>query len=200
MAQVAIFLDGAYLLELSRREFRPRVRVDYGKLAGRIRDRIAGDTAEPLDILRTYYYDCPPFRSQQPTPDEMERYDRYQRFADALSNLPRFEVRLGRLQLQGRGPDGSPIFRQKQVDLLLGLDLALLSGKNRVSHVALVAGDGDFVPAVRVAKQEGAAVWLFHGPRAGVGGHPTYSRALYLEADARAEMDEAFMRSAERAS
>ena len=199
MAQVAIFLDGAYLLELGRREFRPRIRMDYGKLAGRIRDRIAEDTFEPLDILRTYYYDCPPFRSQQPTPEEVERYGRYQRFADALSHLPRFEVRLGWLQLQGRRPDGSPILRQKQVDLLLGLDLALLSGK-RLSHVALVAGDGDFVPAVQAAKQEGAAVWLFHGPRAGVGGHPTYSRALYLEADARAEMDEAFLRSVERAS
>ena len=198
MAQVAVFLDGGYLRELSRKEFR-RVTVDYGKLAGRIRDRIAGDTAEPLDILRTYYYDCPPFRSQQPTPEEVEQYDRYQRFADALSHLPRFEVRLGRLQLQGRRPDGSPILRQKQVDLLLGLDLAQLSGK-QLSHVALVAGDGDFVPAVRVAKQEGAAVWLFHGPRAGANGRPTFSRALYREADARAEMDEAFMRSAERAS
>ena len=198
MAQVAVFLDGGYLRELSRKEFR-RVTVDYGKLAGRIRDRIAEDSVEPLDILRTYYYDCPPFRSQQPTPEEVEQYDRYQRFADALSHLPRFEVRLGRLQLQGRRPDGSPILRQKQVDLLLGLDLAQLSGK-QLSHVALVAGDGDFVPAVRVAKQEGAAVWLFHGPRAGANGRPTFSRALYREADARAEMDEAFMRSAERAS
>ena len=63
-----------------------------------------------------------------------------------------------------------------------------------------MAGDGDFVPAVRVAKQEGATVWLFHGPRAGANGRPTYSRSLYREADARAEMDEAFLRSAERAS
>ena len=199
MAQVAVFLDGAYLRELSRKEFRG-VAVDYGQLAGRIRDRIAEDTVEPLDILRTYYYDCPPFQSEPPTDEESRRYGNYRRFTRALSYLPRFEVRLGRLQLQGRRPDGSPIFRQKQVDLLLGLDLALLSGKNQVTHVALVAGDGDFVPAVRVAKQEGATVWLFHGPRAGVNRRPTFSRALYREADARAEMDEAFMRSAERAS
>ena len=194
-----MFLDGAYLRELSRKEFRG-VAVDYGQLAGRIRDRIAGDTVEPLDILRTYYYDCPPFQSEPPTDEESRRYGNYRRFTRALSYLPRFEVRLGRLQLQGRRPDGSPIFRQKQVDLLLGLDLALLSGKNQVTHVALVAGDGDFVPAVRVAKQEGATVWLFHGPRAGANRRPTYARALYLEADARAEMDEAFMRSVERAS
>ncbi len=45
-----------------------------------------------------------------------------------------------------------------------------------------------------------AAVWLFHGPRVGANGRPTCSRALYREADARAEMDEAFLRSVERAS
>ena len=198
MARMAVFLDGGYLRGLGRSDF-PGIALDYTRLTARIRDRVAGDITEPLDILRTYYYDCPPFQSEHPTDEESRRYGNYRRFADALSNLPKFEVRLGRLQLQGRGPDGSPIFRQKQVDLLLGLDLALLSGKNQITHVALVAGDGDFVPAVRVAKQEGVTVWLFHGPRAGVSG-PTCSPALYREADARAELDEAFMRSAERAS
>ena len=173
--------------------------MDYALLAGRIRDRIAAETAEPLDILRTYYYDCPPFRSQPPTQEEQQRASARRRFFDALAYNPRFEVRLGRLQLAGHRRDGSPIFRQKQVDLLLGLDLALLSGKGRITHVALVAGDGDFLPAVEVAKREGVTVWLFHGPSAGADGNSTYSSALYREADGRAEMDAAFMRSAARA-
>ena len=130
MAQVAVFLDGAYLRELSRKEFRG-VAVDYGQLAGRIRDRIAGDTVEPLDILRTYYYDCPPFQSEPPTDEESRRYANYRRFTRALSYLPRFEVRLGRLQLQGRRTDDSPIFRQKQVDLLLGLDPPCSAARTR---------------------------------------------------------------------
>ena len=199
MARLAIFLDGGYLHELRRSEFR-RVEVDFALLAERIRDRIAGDTAEPLDTLRAYYYDCPPYRSEPPTTEESRRFASYRRFADALRDHPRFEVREGRLRVTGRRPDGSPIFRQQQVDLLLGLDLALLSARGRITHAALVAGDGDFLPAVRAAKQEGVTVWLFHGPREGANGRPTYSRALRREADGRAEMDAAFMASVARAS
>ena len=199
MARVAIFLDGGYLRQLRGNEFRG-VAVDYSLLAERIRDRIAEDTAEPLDVLRTYYYDCPPYQSSSPTPEEARRFANYRRFADTLRDLPRFEVREGRLLISGHRSDGSPVFQQKQVDLLLGLDLALLSVRSRITHVALVAGDGDFVPALRAAKQEGVVVWLFHGPRAGAGGAPTYSSALHREADGRAEMDAAFMASVARAS
>ena len=198
MARVAIFLDGGYLRELRRNEFRG-VEVDYGLFAERVRDRIASETAEPLDILRTYYYDCPPHQSSSPTPESSRRFANYRRFADTLRDLPRFEVREGRLQPSGHRPDGSPIFRQKQVDLLLGLDLALLSVRGRITHAALAAGDGDFVPAVQAAKREGVAVWLFHGPRRGADGRAAYSSALHREADGRAELDAAFMRSAARA-
>ena len=201
MARIAIFIDGGYLRGLGRSEF-PGSRVDYALLTDRIRERISQDITEPLDVLRSYYYDCPPFQGDPPTDDERERYGGYRRFTDALRYLPKFEVRLGRLQHQGQRPDGSPIFQQKQVDLLLGLDLALLSGKGQITHAALVAGDGDFVPAVQAAKREGVTVWLFHdfhGPSVGADGNSTYSSALYREADGRAEMDAAFMRSAARA-
>ena len=191
MARAAVFLDGGYFRMLGRRYF-PDIAVDYARLTARIRARMAGDVEEPLGLLRTYYYDCPPFQSDPPTDEERRRYGDYRRFADSLDCLRNFEVRLGRLQLRGRRGDGSPIFRRKRVDLLLGLDLALLCGKNRVTHVALVAGDGDFTPAVRVAKREGATVWLFHGPRGGADGGST-SGMLYREADARVEMDAAFM-------
>ena len=49
----------------------------------------------------------------------------------ALTSISRFEVRLGRLQHQGTRSDGSSIFGQKRVDLHLGLDIALLSGKQQ---------------------------------------------------------------------
>ena len=55
---------------------------------------------------------------------------------------------------------------QKQVDLLLGLDMALLASKRAGAH-GLVAGDGDLYPAVQVLKGEGAIAWLVHGPRQG---------------------------------
>ena len=116
----------------------------------------------------------------------------YQRFMSAVSYIPRFEVREGRLQYRGQKPDGSPDFVQKRVDLLLGLDVALLSAKQQITHMALLAGDGDFHPAVAAAKQEGISFWLFHGPRG------TYSRELWQAADERIEFDATFMDTVRR--
>lgn len=58
---------------------------------------------------------------------------------------------------------GNPIFEQKRVDIMLGVDLALLSGKSQITHAALVAGDSDFLPAVVAAKDEGVLIHLYHG-------------------------------------
>ena len=191
MARLAIFVDGGYVDALANRQF--SAGADYEKLAGLITSVVAGATAEPLDLLRTFYYSAAPYQSNPPTSDERERYSRFRSFRDALTSIPRFEVRLGRLQRQGTRPDGSLVFAQKQVDLLLGLDIALLSGKQQITHAALVAGDGDLVPAVQAAKLEGVSVWLFHGPADARGsGQSTYSRELWLAADDRSEIDRAF--------
>ncbi len=101
-----------------------------------------------------------------------------------LTSISRFEVRLGRLQQQGTRCDGSSIFGQKQVDLLFGLDIALLSGRQQITHATLVAGDGDLVPAVELAKREGVSLWLVHGPSVAADHQTgTYSRELWQAAD-----------------
>jgi uncharacterized LabA/DUF88 family protein len=119
--------------------------------------------ADGMDILRTYYYDCPPFQSSKPTGEERERFSKAQSFFSALDRLPRFEVRLGRLAHRGVDGEGRPIFQQKRVDIMLGVDLALLSGKNQITHAVLLAGDSDFIPAVLAAKSQGVLVRLYHG-------------------------------------
>ena len=163
------------------------VRVDYGKFANEVFCTIARENAEPLDLLRTHYYHCLPYQSSPPTDEQQERFKGKRRFFDALTRLDRFQVRLGRLVFQGQTDQGKPIYQQKGVDLMLGLDLALLSSKHRVTHAALVAGDGDFVPAVKIAKREGIVMHLFHGPLA------TTSRELWLAADERIELTQDFM-------
>ncbi|MFP3943330.1 MAG: NYN domain-containing protein [Alphaproteobacteria bacterium] len=59
---------------------------------------------------------------------------------------------------------GEPIFQQKRVDIMLGVDMALLAGKGRISRAAILAGDSDFIPAIEVVKQEGVLTTLWHGP------------------------------------
>jgi uncharacterized LabA/DUF88 family protein len=45
--------------------------------------------------------------------------------------------------------------RQKGVDMRIGLDIAALALKRFVSTVVLISGDGDFVPAAKLARREG---------------------------------------------
>lgn len=154
VARIAIFIDGAYLSFLLRDEY-GLVKIDYKALADKM--------ADGIDILRTYYYNCPPFQSATPTQEERERFSRTQSFFTALDRLPRYEVRLGRLARRGVDENGQPHFEQKRVDIMLGVDLALLCGKGQITHAAILAGDSDFIPAVIAAKNEGVLVSLYHG-------------------------------------
>ena len=191
MASVAIFVDGGYTDRVFA-DSAGRVRVDYDRLSERVRQTVDAASAEPVDRFRTYYYICPPYQDEPPTVEQRQRVAGHQRFRFAVRRLPRFQVREGRLERQGIAADGRPVFVQKRVDVLLALDVALLGTKPNITHMALLAGDGDFVPAVEAAKYEGVSFWLFHGPAR------SYSRELWYEADERVEMDAAFIDAVRR--
>jgi uncharacterized LabA/DUF88 family protein len=171
MGQTAIFVDGGYFDRVSRDCGSPR--IDFGKLATEL--------AKPDDLLRTYYYHCLPYMSPVPTPEEEERYAGKQRFFSALNRLNRFEVREGKLEFRGTDRDSArPIFEQKRVDIYLGVDLVLLSVKQKIHRAILITGDSDFLPAIRAAKNEGVLVHLYHGT-----GPQQPHRDLWEEADDR---------------
>ncbi len=180
--RLAIFIDGGYLDRLLRDLNSSRVSYD------RLARRIAGTVYPGIDLLRTYYYNCPPYLSSPPTEEEKQRMSKKQAFYDALLRLPRFEVRMGRLAKR-IAEDGSERFEQKLVDVLLSIDLVLLSATRQITHAAIVAGDSDFIPAIKVAKNNGVAVWLFHGPQSHL------HRDLWNVADERVLMDEEFFRA-----
>lgn len=197
MYRLVIFVDGGYLDSLATDEF--GIRVDQSKLGEEIRRIVAAKTPNSVDLLRTLYYDCLPYQSNPPTTEEKERFSKKRSYFDMLRNLPRFDVREGRLVFRGLDKSGKQIFQQKRVDLLLGLDFALLSGKRQITHVAVVSGDSDLLPAFKVAKEEGISVWLFHGPRKSKrDGSSTYAYELWQEADERYEIDLDFMKRVQR--
>ncbi|MGH2359913.1 MAG: NYN domain-containing protein [bacterium] len=171
--RAAVFIDGGYLAMTLKSLGEPR--IDYSRLA-----RWAVDGC---DLFRTYYYDCLPYHGYRPSDEERRRAQSKQSFITALNRLDRFTIRLGRLALRGKDDHGAPIFDQKRVDLMLGLDIATIVSTGKVDLVALVAGDGDLIPAVRKAKEEGALVRLVHGPRL------TYDQDLWHEADERRELN-----------
>ena len=182
MSRLAIFIDGGYIDKIAR-EF--STWIDYVKFVDEIVSTVSSKTPNAIDLLRTYYYDCLPYQSDPPTDNERERFASKRRFFNRLGHIERFQVREGRLAHRGFDNNDKPIFQQKRTDLLLGLDFALLSSKRTITHAALVAGDSDFLPAVEIAKQEGIAVWLFHGL--------TPAHELWLAADERLELDQDFM-------
>jgi len=192
MARLAIFIDGGYYSALAEKHY--NIRIEFPKFVAEIRDRVAAKTPDTVDILRTFYYDCPPFQSQNPTANDKHRYGQKIGFFNYLETLPRVQVRQGRLAYRGKNNRGSPIFQQKRVDLLLGLDFAEQSTKHQITHVALVAGDSDFCPAVEFAKKESVCIWLFHGPKTSpVSGECTYAEDLWQCSDERCEIDQAFI-------
>lgn len=92
-------------------------------------------------------------------------------YISALKRLPRFEIRLGRLQKIGNA------FKQKGVDVWLAVDMVKLSCKGIIDKAILVTGDSDFVPAVDVAKEEGIVTILYYSKT-----HPMYVHKKLLDA------------------
>ena len=61
----AVFIDGAYLNKILA-NFYGSVAIKY--------DVLAHELVPGGDILRSYYYDAPPYQSSQPTQDESKRF------------------------------------------------------------------------------------------------------------------------------
>ena len=109
----------------------------------------------------------------------------------ALARAPYFSLRFGELFQEGWGlksrvlgkktgsvtvgaSDIAPNIRQKGVDMRIGLDIACLTLKQQAKVIVLVTADSDFIPAMKLARREGAQlilVTLGHGVKDGVYEH-----------------------------
>jgi len=152
MHRYAVFIDGGYARKVL--EQFGNVRASYLKFSHYV--------AAGQERLRTYYYDCAPYVSFPPTPEEKTRKASFDRFVAALQQESRFQVRLGRLAKHGQLPDGTPKFEQKMVDILLAVDLVQLSVGHQIQRAVLLASDSDFVPAIQIARNAGTVVELYY--------------------------------------
>ena len=89
------------------------------------------------------------------------------KFIDSLRDIEQFALRLGELSFSGWKLDAynpkvkpKPDFRQKGVDMKIGLDMAWLSGKKTVDKIVLVTGDSDFISPIKLARREGILIYL----------------------------------------
>jgi len=149
MSKAVVFIDGGYLAKVLENIFR-KPPFSFEKFS----DNLC--VSAGCQRVRTYYYYCSPYQSSPATPEERKRISDFDRFVAYLNTLPRFEIRLGRLQRIGTE------FKQKGVDVFLSVDLVKLSCKGSIDKAILVTGDSDFVPAVNVAKEEGIVTILYY--------------------------------------
>ncbi len=152
--RIAIFIDGGYLDKILQLEFN-KARIDYEALSNWM--------ANGIDILRTYYYNCLPYQGNPPTAEQSKQFSNAQAFHTRLNRFSKYEVREGKLEFRGINKiTEKPIYQQKRVDLMLGVDMTRAALKQRITHAAILSGDSDFLPAIECVKQEGIIVILYH--------------------------------------
>lgn len=144
-----------------------------------------GKHSKRRELYRIFFYDCPPLEKKLHNPVSGKSVDfsksaeaTFRHFLhEHLLSKRKLALRLGHLspdtpwtikpekisallkrqiRLEDLAEeDVRPAFRQKGVDMRIGLDIASLSFKRQVDQIVLIAGDADFVPAAKLARREG---------------------------------------------
>lgn len=151
MEKTAIFIDGGYFKEVSWKIIQRN--IDFLKLIENMRGN--------EKLLRAYYYYCRRFVSENPSEEERVRQAKQESFFNYLYRVPHLECKFGRLE-RHLSDNGTSEFVQKQVDVLMAIDLVTLSTKHLITNAKIITGDSDLIPAIQVAKNEGVVVELFY--------------------------------------
>lgn len=101
---------------------------------------------------RTYYYD-----GRLELDQRSPKYQKENDFQDRLETNPppRFAPKFGKMTMSHNGA-----YHQKQVDILLSIDLVDVAVSRAVDKVILVTNDMDFIPAIKKAKENLMTVGL----------------------------------------
>jgi hypothetical protein len=165
-----LFIDGAY----ARKIYRRAMHAMFGIAADPDPQRVI--QTGPRPYFRVYFYDCLNERrgDQESDLDYENRVADLKAYFSEIGALSGVHVRLG--TITGRKP------RQKEVDILLAVDM-LTHGFNRnMTHAVLLAGDLDFRPVVQALVRSGVFVQVLFEKRSG-------SRRLHGAADSGIELN-----------
>jgi len=138
-----------------------------------VKTKTNGETNDIL--LRIYYYDCRPFGEKVKNPNGSGYIDfsgskTFKTKTIFLKNLCKEEkmaLRIGELSFDGWKTDLhnhsklKPDFKQKGVDMKVGLDMAWMATKKIVDKIVLIAGDSDFISPIKFVRKEGIQVYLY---------------------------------------
>lgn len=164
-----LFIDGAY----AQNVYRTAMEAVFG-VGGELSVPKIVEQANPF---RTYYYDCLD-DTQKSSESGLEfdtRLQSLEAYYTKIRSLHGVHLQLGTLTGARRGPQ-KETRRQKEVDVLLAVDM-LTHGFNRnMSRAILLSGDLDFRPVVEALVRGGIFVEVWYEKTTG-------SKELYWAAD-----------------
>jgi uncharacterized LabA/DUF88 family protein len=145
MSLAMAFMDGGYIDAILSGE-----KILY--------ERLAAEMAAPHELFRAQYYHCLP-------PNRMAQEE--SAFFSALGQIPKFDVRLGKLgyrhQIKDSQHRDGRKYHQKRVDVMMAVDMVEAAASGKISHIALFCCDSDLIPAVEAVKRYHVSVTLWHG-------------------------------------
>lgn len=166
-----IFIDGGYLTrrhsEQTKRWFGRCVPINFLSVVQKLKSvsfppnwMSMGDSLQPVYLeSKSFYYDC--LEKEKKSNEDESAFNARLREQDLrLKNLRRVEgchIRLGALK-------GSKKREQKEVDVLIAVDMLLHAAQKNMSKAILLAGDQDFKPAVEALVQLGIYVHIVSDP------------------------------------
>lgn len=177
--KVAILIDGGFFIQRFKALNKKKNpgKADVEKLIEDIMQKLnakSGTSFEDI-LFRSYYYDCYPFDKK--IKDPAGTYIDFSAspintaqtaFINSLKTIDQFALRLGDLSFAGwkfktHGATYKhvPDFRQKGVDMKIGLDMAWIAGRKTVTKMVLVAGDSDFISPIKFVRREGILVYVY---------------------------------------
>lgn len=177
-SKIAILIDGGFFTQRFKQinGGASPVRKDVEALIKDIYTKVQAMTAShSIDLLRTFYYDCRPFekiittiKGKKIDCSQSKIYGSQMAYLNDIKMIDQFALRLGELSFAGWRlspfkPNPAkviPDFRQKGVDMKIGLDMAWMAGKKSVDKMVLVTGDSDFISPIKLVRREGILVYL----------------------------------------
>ena len=125
---------------------------------------------------KIFYYDCPVYqKNNEAEVDFKERKSIQQREFNELRTIDGFHVYEGTTKGRGRK------VRQKQVDIMIAVQMLMHTIRKNMSKCTLIAGDLDFKPLIDALVQEGMFVTIWSEEK-------SVSKDLIYASDARRDL------------
>lgn len=144
MKRVAVFIDG--------NNFYFGLKKVYGGGKSFINfnfEKFCNFLAGKEELVAIFYYNAPLDITR-----DMEKYKNQQRFFDKIRKIPKMKLILCKLLKRTIKGTGKNYYVLKEDDIYMAVDLVKGAFKNTYDEAILVSGDGDFVPAVKAAREE----------------------------------------------